>query len=153
MGAVSVTHIADSDSNSTGEIIVQDDRTLSDAQAQLRGRLAGQYAGLISAGRIYNGKIYQIDQASAQNISGAATLAVASVAAGVTWPAGFHWIAADNSQTPMAAADMIAFGQNIAGYLTGLIYANRALKDAISALTSIVDCDAFDVTQAWPTNP
>ena len=59
------------------------------------------------------------------NITAAGALALASIATSGPWPSGYYWVAADNSQQAMSAADTLAFAQNIGTYVTGLLLADR----------------------------
>lgn len=123
----------------------------------LLDQLAVLFAGKIAAGRVYNdGKTYQIDPASQANISAMGSIAasvVNSAPGAAPWPANFTWIAADNSQTPMNAAQMYAFAQNVAGYVSALILNNRALKTAIASASTMKALQAIDITSGWPSNP
>lgn len=127
-----------------------DTRNLADAIAETLGRLALQYQSLYDAGRNYQGKNFQIDETSLRNINGGASMAMIANAAGQ--PFSQTWIAADNSTILLDGQAMIAFGLNVGAYVSALVLNNRALKDQIAALTTIADCDAFDVTQGWPAN-
>lgn len=132
--------------------IVEDTRDLGDAIKETLGRLQVQYDGLIERGINYQGKTFQIDQSSLININGAATMATVIKAVGGTWPQNFFWIANDNSRMPLDGDGMIAFGMSVGAYYTALVLTNRALKDAILALSDIRSCDAFDVSAGWPAN-
>lgn len=155
MGERLTIHLADETGASTGEVQIIDTRTLDDAKDEARARLDAEYAARYEAGCVVTvagqAKPYQIDPDSQRLISGAALDAFVSKSEG-GWPAGFYWIAADNTNQPMTADDCIAFGRAIKTYVAELVYANRALKNAIAALITIPDCDAFDVTQGWPGN-
>jgi hypothetical protein len=52
----------------------------------------------------------------------------------------------------MDAADCVSWAQTVKAYWGGLVRANRTMKNAISALTTLSDCEAFDVTTGWPVN-
>jgi hypothetical protein len=123
-------------------------------QNGLLDQLSALYAAKMAAGCVYNGKSYQIDPASLTNIAGMAAragLAVAGVP-GVTWTDGFAWIALDNTQTAMAATDMLAFSQSVATYVSGLVISNRTIKDAIAAATNMANLQAIDINSGWPAN-
>lgn len=85
----------------------------------------------------FNGRVYDFDAASQQNIAAACTLAVAAIGAGaqpgdLRWASptyDFSWIAFDNTLVPMDAPTMLAFGTAAAQYKSALIYKARALKD------------------------
>lgn len=147
MGAIVVRH------NLDGTITVTDTRTLADAQNEALTRLANFYNSLYAAGFNYNGKNVQIDPASLQNVNAAASMAIAAQATNAAWPQSYVWITTDNSTLALTTAPaVIAFGVAIGNYVTTLIMTNRALKNAIAALTTIAVCDAFDVMQGWPSN-
>ena len=117
--------------------------------------LAAQYDGLIAAGRNFDGKTFQIDAASQASISAMGALAasvLANTPGAAAWPAGFYWIATDNSHVPMDAMTMYGFAQNVAGYVSTLVLTNAALKAAIGACTTQAQLDAIDVTAGWPAN-
>ena len=140
--------------NLDGTTTTVDTRTLADAQAEALGRLGAQYASIIAAGLAVTvqgvSRVYQIDDASQIKLAGAGMTAIAAFTAGGSWPAGFYWIAADNSTQPMTADDCLAFAKTISAYVTAVIYAYRAAKDVIAAIDNINDCDTFDVTTGWP---
>jgi hypothetical protein len=71
---------------------------------------------------------------------------VANNVAGLSWPAGFVWIASDNSRTPFAAAAaFLAFAQAAAANrVTALVLNARTLKDAVSAATTPAALAAID---------
>ena len=117
--------------------------------------LATHYASVIAAGRAYNGTTFQIDAASQAGISAMGALAaslLANTPGAAAWPAGFYWIAADNSHVAMDAAGMYAFAQNVAAYVSALVLTNAALKGQIAAATTQAALDAIDVTSGWPAN-
>ena len=104
------------------------------------------------AGIAYNGATYQIDNQSQQNIAAWGSIALGIVAnvQGLTWPANFIWIAADNSQVPYATpAAFLAFAQAAANYVTGLVLNARTLKDAVSAATTAQALAAIDPSKGW----
>jgi hypothetical protein len=137
---------------SSGAIQIVDSRTLAEAQGEVLSRLGAAMEARIAAGRNYRGAAYQIDDASRANITAAGALALASLSGAAPWPEGFYWIAADNSHVAMSDAECFAFAQDVAGYYTALVYANRALKDAIAALATNDACDAFEIGAGWPAN-
>jgi hypothetical protein len=106
------------------------------------------------AGFAYNGATYQIDSLSQQNIAAWRSIALGIVAnvQGLTWPAGFVWIAADNSQVPYATpAAFLAFAQPAANYVTALMLNARTLKDAVSAATTAQALAAIDPSKGLAT--
>jgi len=146
MGNKVTTHLPE------GGTEVVDTRDLEEARVEAIVRLGFKFADLVSQGRNYAGANYQIDDASRANVSGASAMALAVQASDGSWPDGFAWIASDNSRTPLSASQMITFGLDIGAYYTALIVNNRALKDQIALLESNEACDAFDMTEGWPTN-
>jgi len=110
------------------------------------------YNALIAAGLTYGGTLFQIDSAAQANIAAMGVLALGSIAdpAGSPWPAGFYWIAADNSHVPMDAAALYAFGRAAAAYVSACVLRLRAIKDAIAAAADQAALDAIDVTAGYP---
>src|SRR5664279_781083 len=84
--------------------------------------IADVYVARIEAGRLVTvagvQKSYQIDPASTANMTSVASMAQGGAAA---WPAGFAWIAADNTQQPMTISDFLAFALNVGTYVSSLI--------------------------------
>lgn len=147
MGSRRVVHLED------GTVQITDDRDVEDAQAGALIRLQRYYEATLAAGRAYDEHVFQIDQPSLLNFSGQVQFAMIVKAGFASWPESFGWITMDNSLYLLSTPDeMIALGLDIAGYVATLTFTNRAYKDAIAALTSVADCDAFDVTQGWPAN-
>ena len=111
-----------------------------------------QQAALIAAGFTFQGHPYQIDQDSLFNINSMGGLALGSITDAATspWPAGFVWIAADNTKVPMDAPTCYAFSRAVGGYVSGLILHLRGIKDAITGAANQTALDAIDVTAGWP---
>jgi hypothetical protein len=122
-------------------------------QAAIKAAQA-HYDGIIAAGFFYQGKSFQIDPASQANMTAMAAMAQASIAdaAAAPWPAGFVWIAADNSQVAMTAAQCLAFAFAAGSYVSACVLCLRGLKDRILAAASLAALGAIDVTAGWPTN-
>ena len=120
---------------------------------RLKGDEAWQYfGGLMRAGFTYAGTLYQIDTAAQANLAAMGIMALGSITdpAGSPWPAGFYWIAADNSHVPMDAAAMYAFGRAVAAYVSACVLRLRAIKDAIASAPDQAALDAIDVTAGYP---
>lgn len=118
--------------------------------------LDGAFAAALGSGFVWNNVPYQIDPASQQNITSWGALAMGAVAgvSGVTWPATFVWIAADNSHQPFAtAAAFLAFAQGAAAHVTALILATRALKDALTAAPDLPTVAGLDPTTLATVKP
>ncbi|MDG9784625.1 DUF4376 domain-containing protein [Metapseudomonas otitidis] len=86
---------------------------------------------------LFNGIVFQCRPADRENITGAAQLAFMAISAGaktgnLRWldeGKDFTWIAADNSQVPMDAHDVVRFAREVASRKQSLIYLGRRLKD------------------------
>ena len=88
---------------------------------------------------VFGGVVYDFvdDKGSAENISGAATLALAAIISGASsgnyrWADAnqdFVWIAADNSAVRMDATTCLDFGKHAADWKARHIYAARTLKN------------------------
>lgn len=97
-------------------------------------------------------KLYQIDASSRQDIFARAALASASIAGNATWPAGFVWIAADNTTQAMAATDFLTFAQAVGDYINGVVINTRTLKNQILATTTALQLASIDITAGWPAD-
>lgn len=120
-----------------------------------------QRDAMINGGFTFAGVLYQTRPDDRENIAGAAQLAALAIQAGAvagdlkwanqdpTDPTGpdFTWIAADNSETPMDAPTMIAFGKAVARYKSALIFYAKALKEQIDAAA---DPETVDIYSGWP---
>lgn len=137
----------------TGEFI---DRVigleLKALKAGLRRAADAEFDRQIGFGYDYGGKNFQTDDASRNNINGVGALAILANTGAVPWPSpGYNWICTDNTYyTFTTASEFITFGVSVAGRYTALRYAFRAIKNAIAALATTEDAQAFDVTQGWP---
>jgi len=126
---------------------------LSDAQATAMAAAQAHFDGLIAAGFTYQGKLYQIDSASQAKITAMGALAqsiIVETPGAPAWPAGFGWIAADNSLVPMTAPEMFAFAATVAGFVAAATLNLRTIKTAIAAAGSIADVEAIDVAAGYP---
>lgn len=91
----------------------------------------------IAIGFVFNGKLFQTRPDDRENIAGASTAALAAIINGASegdlrWHGGdsdFTWIAEDNSEVPMDAQTMFAFGQAAMAHKQTLIFKARALKN------------------------
>ena len=103
---------------------------------------------------VFNGVIYDFvdDRGSAENIAGAATLALAAIISGAgagnyRWADAaqdFVWIAADNSSVIMDATTCLDFGKHAADWKARHICAARALKNL-----EIIPAD-YAADMRWP---
>lgn len=86
----------------------------------------------------FNDVVYQSRPEDRENLSGAATSALAAMVNGaqpgdLRWhgeDTDFEWIAADNSTVPMDAQTMFTLGQTALSHKSSHIFAARALKNA-----------------------
>ena len=105
-------------------------------------------------GFAYNGKTFQIYDASQARITALAVKAVRVVGGetGATWDDGFVFIAADNSSVPMTAAEFGPFADAASNAVIALRMKARGIKDQIVAAYVAQDYaafDAVDVTAGW----
>jgi hypothetical protein len=109
--------------------------TFADTQAAKVATAEAFYGGLITAGFTYNGVRFQIDPQSQTQLAAMSLMALGNITDPVNspWPAGFYWVAADNSHVPMDAPGLYAFGRAVAGYVSGCILHLRAIKDEIAS--------------------
>lgn len=137
------------------------DRAATPEEEAAHGLAVLRSATLTAAGAIFRdktvtgvthtGNAYQLDDASLTRITALATragLAVLGVP-GVTWPADFVFIAADNSQVAFTAAQFLAFATAAADKVIALRMTFRALKDQILAAEDAADLEAIDITAGW----
>ena len=85
-----------------GALTWQDPRTLAQAQADQIVALTASYVAAIASSVVYNGRTYQADPQSQNNV---AQMQLAFAGSAAT-PAGFYWVAADNTQVPFTYADI-----------------------------------------------
>ncbi|WP_326878894.1 DUF4376 domain-containing protein [Aliidongia sp.] len=129
-----------------------------DPVAVLRGvavaATEAQYDGVIAAGFAYQGKLFQIDDGSRQDMAAIGAMALGSIRDpdGSPWSAGFYWIAADNSEVPMSAAEAYAFTFAAGAYVSSCILYCRALKNHILAAGTADAVAAVDVAAGWPAS-
>jgi hypothetical protein len=114
-----------------------------------REELDAAFVAKIDAGLLYQNVVFQIDDSSRANIAAMATFAISAINLGGAWPEGFYWIAADNSHIAMAAQEMLAFAQSAGTYVSALVLARRALKDAVAAAATVEEVEAIDLVNSW----
>ena len=118
--------------------------TAGDVDRERDRRTAGGFS--------FGGSFYQSRPEDRENISGAATAALAAMVNGAQagdyrWHGGnedFIWIAADNSTHPLDAQSTFALGQAAMKHKQDHIFAARALKNADPIPADFAD-DAY-----WP---
>lgn len=138
MGRRTITHLADANGVSTGQISVFDTRTLFDAQVEALARLGYQFDGIIAAGRTIGANNYQIDDLSRANMLMSYNSPPST------------WITSDNQIITLNAAQFQAGCQNVNTYYNAMIANRRTHKNAIAAIKDIPSCDIYDVSTGWP---
>jgi len=136
----------------SGGALVARTSTLAGEKFSLQRAAFEHYTAVLAAGFSFSGVVYQVDAGSQGNIAAMGIMALGSITdpAGSPWPAGFYWIAADNSHIAMDAPTMYAFGRAVAGYVSACVLRLRAIKDAIAAAADQAALDAIDVTAGYP---
>jgi len=105
---------------------------LEQVQGAKIAELNSAYAASIVAPVIYNGKTFQADETAVANL----TKMLLAFQASAAVPAGFYWVAEDNSQVPFTYADMQGLAQTIG--VNGLTQFQhlQAKKAAVAAATT-----------------
>ncbi|HWK45138.1 MAG TPA: DUF4376 domain-containing protein [Stellaceae bacterium] len=103
------------------------------------------FYALPANGFTWNGTLFQIDAASQARIAAVATMATGA------WPAGFAWIATDNTRVPMTAVQFTRFADAVAAYASACALRFRVIKDAIASIADEAGAQAIDVTAGYPS--
>lgn len=120
---------------------------LDAAKADRIAEVGAELARRNAAGFAFDGRLYQIDDASQARITALAVLAREND--GADWPEGFGFIAADNVAVPFAAADFLELAKTAARTVIARRLNARALKDAILAAGDAAALAAIDITSGW----
>lgn len=122
---------------------------LAEAKRAKLQSVAAELANRNATGFLYQGKVYQLDDASQARITGLAVKADRFVAgaAGSTWSGTF--IAADNTATTFTAAAFGAFADAASNVVISRRLNARALKNQILAAADQASLDAIDITSGW----
>lgn len=126
---------------------------LDERKALMSARVNDERNRIIDSGITFEGKQYQTDADSRENIAGAAQLAALAIAAGAKagdyeWDGSrenFVWIAADNSVVPMDAQTVIAFARAVAEFKKHCIMRGYAVKQNIAAAADHSELDGIDI--------
>jgi hypothetical protein len=123
-------------------------------RARKRDRLlevAAELAKRNAAGFTYNGKAYQLDDASQSRITALAVKADRFVAgaSGASWSGTF--IAADNSEVTFAATEFGAFADAAANIVIARRLHARSIKNSILAAADGAALDTINVSAGWPS--
>jgi len=111
--------------------------------------VAGELTARNAGGFSYQGKVYQLDDASQARITGLAVKAdrFAAGSPGATW--GGTFIAADNSATTFTAVEFGAFADAASNVVIARRLYARSLKNQIVAAADQASLDAIDITSGW----
>ena len=133
------------------EISDNDPAVLLIRKREKLGDVAVELAARNAAGFTYNGKSYQLDEASQARITALAIKADRKVAgaAGATWSGTF--IAADNSETTFSETAFGAFADAAANVVIARRLYARSLKNNILAAADGAALDAINVSAGWPS--
>lgn len=102
----------------------------------------------IAAGRFHGGKYFQIRAEDRENLIGVAV----QLARGKTSPHAGKWRALDNAEVVMDDTALGALLDSVFSYLRDLRRQFTVHKEAIRALTTVNDVNAYDITTGWPAN-
>ena len=124
-------------------------RDLADVKREKLAAVATELARRNSAGFTYQGKGYQLDEASQGRIDALATKAerVVSGRQNATWDGRF--IAADNTETTFTAEEFGAFADAASNVVIARRFHARDLKNQILAAASLEDLAAIDTAAGW----
>lgn len=124
---------------------------LADAKALRLAEVSAELARRNVTGFAFNGALYQIDDLSQGRISALAVKAALVIAgvAGATWPAGFRFIAADNTGAAFDAAGFVAFADAASNVVIARRLRARALKNSIVTAADAQALAAIDITTGW----
>ena len=118
-------------------VLIRDDRSLADTQAEALERVSGAFDLAVDAGMPWAGKVVQIDDEARANM----TSMVLAAQLGLL-PRDFAWRMADNTFLPMDGVGMQAMAGAALGYYLGLRRRLWAVRDAIRATTTRDEADA-----------
>lgn len=123
--------------------------SLADRKRAMLAMVAAELSWRNAVGFSYQGKTYQLDDASQARITGLTVKAdrFVSGAAGATW--GGQFIAADNSETIFSAMEFGAFADAAANVVIARRLHARDLKNQIVAAADEVSLDAIDLAAGW----
>lgn len=105
----------------------------------------------INGGFTFNGHVYDSDERSRSNISGACTLSLVLLGQQQDFPEGFTWRDSDNEDVPMRAADVISLAVTTGTFVTTCYGVSWYHKSNISAMTDIATLQDYDLTVGWPS--
>jgi hypothetical protein len=120
---------------------------LADSKRDKAMAIGAALSSALGAGVVWNGAAYPLDAFSQQCITPWGALAMGAVlnVPGMSWPANFTWLAADNTRQPFAtAADFLAFAQAAAATVTTLMQTAHALKVSTTAAQTVDALAALD---------
>ena len=117
--------------------------SLAQAQSAQVALVTSAYQVAISASVSFttSGKVTKTFQADAQSRQNLSDMIAACAGAGAT-PAGFYWVAADNTQVPFTYADLQGLAAAIGTQGWAAFQRLQAAKAAIAAATSVTAAQA-----------
>ncbi len=119
-----------------------------------RSYIDAEAARRTKAGFVFQGVHFQFDDLAKSRITGASSMAHIAITLGgksptdLRWHGGdedFTWIATDNSEMPMNAGTVLAFGQTAGNWESAHVRAAKVLKD-----TDPIPTDYATNAAYWP---
>jgi hypothetical protein len=100
------------------------------------------------SGFMYQGKLFQSDERSAQRIVNAAMTASSLMM--VSQPFSVTWLSDDDTEFNLDGAGMLALQGAFTQFAGSLHFYGRLLKDQINAATTTAAVNAIDISTGWP---
>jgi len=115
------------------------------------GEVAAELNKRNAAGFVYQGKPYQLDDASQARITALVVKADRAAAGlpGATWSGKF--IAADNTEVTFTASEFAAFAEAASDIVIARRLYAREIKNTILAAADVAALDAINVSAGWPS--
>lgn len=114
----------------------------------LAKRLSVQAAGVSYEFPDGTGTVQTRNDTDVGNISAVATAGIALAGQGVTDPV-LKFRDTENVTHPLTPSQAVAFGLAISDAISGLYEAKWTIDGQIDALTTVAECEAFDVDAEW----
>jgi hypothetical protein len=122
--------------------------TLAEAQSTKRSEVNTLRDAKEVGGFMYQGKLFQSDERSAQRIVNAAMTASSMIMA--SQPFSVTWLSDDDTEFVLDGAGMLALQGAFTQFAGSLHTYGRSLKDQINAATTVAEVAAIDITTGWP---
>ena len=120
---------------------------LATAQALQNDAVNAQKAAVIAGGATWGNRRWD---SGAESVSSLVTR-LTGVVAGIPLPAGFFWTDADNNDVPIDEAGLSGLARALTDFSFAAHSNARALKDQITAATSVHEVMALDIAAGWPS--